>query len=241
MKIIALSDMHGDLPVIDQECDVVCICGDIVPLEIQSDFIRSISWLAGVFVNWCEQLPCEQVLLIAGNHDFVFEKLFNQFKDRYKDDTEADKIKFFPGWVEDVLNFPGKIKYLQDTKLEIDGVTFYGTPHIPELQRWAFYGRSDTLKHMFSLIPENVDVLMTHSPGKYVNDTGVSLQKYSLPEYGSQELTDAVNDRHIKYWICGHVHSGNHKLDKYGETMVANVSIKDENYRVSYEPLIFDV
>ena len=39
LKITAISDIHGDLPIIDP-CDVLCICGDIVPLEIQRNYTK---------------------------------------------------------------------------------------------------------------------------------------------------------------------------------------------------------
>ena len=51
------------------------------------------------------------------------------------------------------------------------------------------------------MIPNKVDVLLTHSPGKFVNNTGVSLQLRHQPEYGSSELTEAIQDRDIKYWF----------------------------------------
>ena len=38
MKIIAFSDNHGYLPKLEP-CDVVCICGDIMPLEIDRNLI----------------------------------------------------------------------------------------------------------------------------------------------------------------------------------------------------------
>ena len=44
IKVVAISDLHGYLPKDLPECDVVCIAGDILPLDIQSDQLRSISW-----------------------------------------------------------------------------------------------------------------------------------------------------------------------------------------------------
>ena len=41
MKICAISDIHGYLPKME-ECDVVCICGDILPLSIQHNLKASI-------------------------------------------------------------------------------------------------------------------------------------------------------------------------------------------------------
>ena len=43
MKIVAVSDLHGNLPDLPP-CDVVCICGDIVPLWVQKSYEKSISW-----------------------------------------------------------------------------------------------------------------------------------------------------------------------------------------------------
>ena len=138
-------------------------------------------------------------------------------------------------------HFTGKIVYLQDTSYEYNGVTFYGTPHIPVLSDWAFYKSSEDLKEIFSEIPDRVDVLLTHSPGKFVNDTGVSLQLSNKPEYGSIELTEAVQNKLIRYWFVGHIHSGNHKIEDYIGMKVANVSLKDENYRIAYEPLTIEI
>ena len=74
MKIIAISDLHGLLPKIDEKCDVLCICGDIIPLEIQTDIYKSKNWLKTDFIAWCNSIACKHILLIAGNHDLIFEQ-----------------------------------------------------------------------------------------------------------------------------------------------------------------------
>lgn len=243
LKITAISDIHGDLPIIDP-CDVLCICGDIVPLEIQRNYTKSVAWLAGRFVNWCENIECEKVIIIAGNHDFVFQMMYNDYMENCGTPRWSNhKLQYedFTELVMSNLDFPEKIVYLQDTSYEYNGVTFYGTPHIPVLSNWAFYKSSEGLKESFAEIPDKVDILLTHSPGKFVNDTGVSLQHSNRPEYGSIELTEAIQNKLIRYWFVGHIHSGNHHLENYNGIQVANVSMKDENYRITYEPLTIEI
>ena len=99
------------------------------------------------------------------------------------------------------------------------------------------------LKDAFSRIPEGVDVLITHSPGKHVNDTGVSLQRPDKPEYGSSELTEIIDgmENKPKWWFTGHVHSGTHIVTDYKGVNVVNVSVKDENYDPVYGYNIYEI
>ena len=70
MKIAAISDLHGNLPIIEQ-CDALLICGDISPLMIQRNDEAMTRWMQGAFNTWINKLPCDKVFLIAGNHDAV--------------------------------------------------------------------------------------------------------------------------------------------------------------------------
>ena len=73
VKICAISDIHGTL--IDvPECDILCICGDILPLDIQRNNDESVAWLAGPFQNWLLEAPCKYVIMIWGNHDWYGDK-----------------------------------------------------------------------------------------------------------------------------------------------------------------------
>lgn len=68
MKILGLSDLHGNLLEKIPDCDVLCICGDTIPLNDQRNFEKSDHWWKNRFVNWCNTLPCKKVIVIAGNH-----------------------------------------------------------------------------------------------------------------------------------------------------------------------------
>lgn len=75
MKIVGISDLHGHLPNPNEmpDGDVLCICGDIVPLNIQRDTLRSLAWFYLDFIPWTDSLPYEKVLIIAGNHVLFLE------------------------------------------------------------------------------------------------------------------------------------------------------------------------
>ena len=55
MKICGISDMHGKLNFDIDKCDILCICGDIMPLSIQTYHEAGIKWLKKTFIPWCEK------------------------------------------------------------------------------------------------------------------------------------------------------------------------------------------
>ena len=52
---------------------------------------------------------------------------------------------------------------------------------------------------------------------------------------------DILNFKNIKYCICGHIHSGKHTEDEVCGTKIVNVSIKDENYKITYKYYVFEI
>ena len=240
MKLIGISDIHGYLPpyskLSNDYFDVLCICGDLVPLDIQSDYESSELWFKEDFCDWCKNMPCEKVIFIAGNHDRYLERVLK---------------KASPKTISENLGWPDKMVFLHDSEYiykdisddEAKEVKFYGTPWFPFLPNWAFYKDSKGLSEAFEKIPD-CDVLLTHTPGRHMFDTGRVMQYTYGQELGSDELTDVIMRRSIKLWLCGHIHSGNHELSEFTDNKfacygmkVANVSIKDERYIPTYAPL----
>jgi Icc-related predicted phosphoesterase len=249
MKIVAISDTHGYLPELPQ-CDVVVIAGDIIPLHIQKQYESSIAWLSGPFQDWALNLNCEKVIFIAGNHDFVFEKLW-----RGGDYATTD-----PHW--SMYNNPilmrnllfqlddqdnPKIIYLQDSEVTYKGVKFYGTPWCPELRNWAFYQNSEGLKEKFLGIPFDTDVLLTHCPPKFGQQGVVLETNWNFgSNFGCQELQDALENvfkfkSGVTHILSGHIHSGNHNIETHGGLAYRNVSLLNENYEVAYKPFEFEI
>lgn len=233
IKVVAISDLHGYLPKDLPECDVVCIAGDILPLDIQSDQLRSISWFCLDFKPWAESLKCEKVIFIAGNHDFLFEQIGPQSS---RSATEVMK-KLLGNHKKD-----SKLVYLCNSSYEFKGRRFYGFPWCPNLKRWAFYQDHEQLEKQCEIIPKKCDVLITHCPPK-LGLVGTVLENNwnYMCDFGCQELTEALIMRDIKWCIGGHIHSGLHKPEFICNTNIVNVSLKNENYKVDYEPFVFEI
>lgn len=233
MKIVGLSDIHGSLHLGEMpKADVYCICGDIMPLDIQRDFLRSIVWLSSTFFPWCQQLPCEKVFLVAGNHDFVFERLMTDDHGNHRKAREVMKLFMQP---------TDKICYLENNEKVYKGVKFYGSPWCPDLANWAFYKDWEGLQKEFRKIQGDVDVLLTHCPPR-IDDYGTVLEGWGYgSNYGCQELADRLQKVHPKLHLFGHVHSGLHEPKNINGTTFCNVSLKNENYNVTYYPREFEI
>lgn len=223
IKVCAISDLHGALPII-KECNVLFICGDIFPLEIQRISTECELWFDTIFTNWVDKLPCQKVVFIAGNHCYWLNrmgyiKILNKIKDN-------PKLK-------------NKLIYLEDNSIVIDGLKIYGCPWCTGPYGWPFV---DETCSKYNLIP-NCDILLTHQPPR-IEKLGCSYPNTAYEEnWGSEELKQKIINKNIRYNFCGHIHTGTHggiKLDGCN-TIFYNVSIKDEDYITSFEPTYIEI
>lgn len=207
MRLAATSDLHGHLPVIES-ADLLCIAGDITPDCICRDADLQWEWFNDVFMKWVAALPCEKVLLVAGNHDYCFEK-------------------FTPVST-------GKLVYLQNSGVELFGYSFWGTPNVPRpFNNFAFCQNSHQLLESFRQIPDHLDFLICHAAPFGVNDCGV--WRKGLKDLGCKELTEAIQDKEISQIFCGHIHRGNHKPGVWRGKQIMNVSLTGDRKEVRYE------
>ena len=222
MKIVAISDLHGNLPLIEEVAVIYCISGDIMPLNIQSNDRKCRKWLREDFIPWANNLPCAHVVLVAGNHDFVFYRM-----------EKSDIDKIFEG---------SKIIYLENSGVQLEGLNIFGTPWCHQFGHWAFMTDDEALAEIFREIPENVDILLTHDAPYGTSDILFQNTAWNIGEHiGCVPLRDAIIEKKPKIVLHGHLHSTNHKKEVLVESDVYNVSLLDENYDLIYDPLILDV
>ena len=151
MKIACFADTHKCVDGLEiPESDVVICAGDFCNIGSFEDIIA--------FNTWFKDLPAKHKIVIAGNHDVSFENNLTISK------TFLDE----------------SIIYLQDELIEINGTTFYGSPWQLPFNNWAFNLPEDALHRKFDRIPDNIDVLITHSPPYGILDSMPTKRKGSI-------------------------------------------------------------
>lgn len=227
IKICAISDLHGYLPKIEP-CDLVLICGDIVGLRAQRYPKSCKKWYIDWFKPWVNELPCDKVLFIPGNHEVGMEGHEEEYK------------KLFGPYDKATVLFHESYEYLGS-----DGETYkiFGTPYCKIFGNWAYMYPDDTLRQAFSEIPENLDILITHDQPYEFGD--ILLQE-DCPwadgsHIGNKPLLEAILAKQPRYQLNGHLHSCSHEKIMINNTSHYNVSMKDEKYNIVYEPLYLDI
>lgn len=228
MKILATSDLHGNLDNLDLiGIDMVVIAGDVAPLEGLGPWhiYNQVKWVNKQFYEFCNKHPNIKFIITPGNHDF-FLLAKEMFGNTILSENDLD------------IRFPSNVHFLVDAGIEVNGVRIYGSPWVPIISHsWAYEAESKILEEKFSKIPDGLDILITHSPPKH-QLLGVScFYGKDSDDFGSIELTRAIEKKKPKFAFCGHIHTGDHSKNIIGDTSTYNVSRLDESYDIHYKPL----
>lgn len=214
MRIVCISDTHNcNEEIAVPDGDVLIHAGDATT-------VGSVEQLRA-FNRWFAVLPHKHKVFVAGNHDWLFEK-----------DNDLARRLLDPS-----------IVCLQDSSAEIDGLKIYGSPWQPRFFDWAFnLNRGYELAEKWSLIPDDIDVLITHGPPYGILDL-VPRQGWD-ENTGCEELRKrveqiAANGR-LKLHVFGHIHCGYGVHDEFGVKFV-NASTCDEQYNATQPPIVIDL
>lgn len=249
MKIVALSDTHGSY-FIDKipECDILLISGDISPVDLDHTFYMQQQWFHGTFINQLKECKdkAKNIVFIAGNHDTYLSEVNIS-------DGHSNRINSY---------LPDNVHYLCDEHIEINGIRIYGSPWctLPKWARpgppvWNFAADESKLADIYSNIPNNIDILITHGPAFGFCDVILDTPEKPVPldRLGSKSLIERIikisnESQYIKYVLSGHIHSANHFYEIYKATLdspgtrFACTSILNEEYKFCdlYRPLIIN-
>ena len=235
MTGIALSDLHGYLPKIEEAFDLMLLPGDVCPVRDHRRPFQE-NWIKTDFAEWVKSLPFKnetsRVIMCGGNHDVCLEGMSHSRK---------KEIEAAAGGRLEILENEGTVVTINEG--EEDGFVDYqvfATPYCKRFGNWAFMRDYDRLDKYYSFIPSGMDFVISHDAAD-INGLGlISLGPYSGTNAGNKILAEHIKRAKPKYYFCGHIHSGNHSLTDVDGTKMANVSIMDESYYPSNPPLIFE-
>jgi predicted phosphohydrolase len=226
MKVVAVSDMHGNYNFEVPKADILIVAGDIVPLKMQRNIPQSFSWFKKKFIPWCTSQPIKHIYLVGGNHDFFLEKSPSEIKD------------MLVGTNITILYNEGA-EYVDDNGKPW---TIWGSPLCHIFGNWAFMRSDEYEKEKFSLIPNDLDILITHDAAYGRNDVILGDSPWTDGRnIGNPALAEVLKDKHPKYHFTGHLHTSDHNLVDYEGTLTACVSLLDERYEMTYKPLILEL
>lgn len=206
LRVVCISDTHGlhdqvDIP----GGDILIHAGDLTHHGALQD-VQS-------FNDFLGRLPHPHKVVIAGNHDFAFER-----------QPQAARSLLTAG------------TYLQDSEAAVAGLRIYGSPWQPWFCDWAFnLQRGPEIRAMWERIPAGIDILVTHGPPAGHGDRTAGGR-----HAGCADLLEAIRRVGPRWHIFGHIHEG-YGVTREGPTTCVNASLCDVDYRLANAPVVVEI
>jgi Icc-related predicted phosphoesterase len=203
--------------------DLLIHAGDLTASGTDSEVAAAAKWLGS--------LPHHYKIAIAGNHDWLFERQ--------------------PTLAAALLRSAG-VSYLQDSRINVEGLSIYGSPQQPEFMHWAFNVPRGQLAAYWKRVPAGLDILVTHGPPYGILDQRVRPGMRRLAPWeeeepfagsdhvGDEELLAAVERTRPRVHVFGHIHSGYGKTQN-NHTAFYNASLCNEDYELIRDPWVIDL
>ncbi|XP_004345783.2 metallophosphoesterase domain-containing protein 1 [Capsaspora owczarzaki ATCC 30864] len=223
-RVVCISDTHSltDKLVVP-DGDLLVHAGDFSNKGSKADIVK--------FNEFLGRQPHKHKVVIAGNHDLTLdesniEELREQFRCK---DTET------PAQLKALLT---NCIYLEDALVEVEGFRIYGSPWTPYFFGWGFnLERGAPIRAKWDLIPNNVDILITHGPPVGYGDRTTG-GNYA----GCADLLEAIQSRiKPKLHVSGHIHEGaGLTRDEFG-ILYANASTCTHRYQPVLPAIVVDL
>lgn len=202
-----ISDLHGKYPVLEGG-DLLIIAGDCTSRDEPEQWDEFFAWLS--------KQQYKKKIFIGGNHDNYLELM--QELDIVQDEDNS-------------------IVYLCDSGTEFEGLKIWGSPYTAQFRHqnpdcMAFSVVMDEqLKDHFDLIPDDTDILITHSPPYGI------LDECSQGRVGSKSLRETMLRVKPKLHVFGHIHECGGKQIDLVNTICVNASVVDKYYKHVNKPI----
>lgn len=191
------------------EADVLVHAGDLTYSGTPKEISKELKILKEKAKNY------KRIIVICGNHDWLGEEIPHLMKQLCDDNG---------------------ITYLCDSYIEVDDKIFYGSPYQPEFCDWAFnLPRGSELAAKWALMPDKVDILITHGPPKGILD-----QTPYGERVGCDDLYRRVIEVRPELHVFGHIHHG-YGIKHFNGITFVNAAICTEQYSPANKPIVIDL
>lgn len=233
MIIDCISDLHGHYPELEGG-DLLIVAGDLTARDEPHEWVEYFLWQGGQ--------PYEKIIFMSGNHDNRMQNVYMVFyspdgKVEYLCDSGTEFQYTEP--VRNIFDLEDKSLVFR-RKLKIWGspwsLKFKGMN--PRCMAFTV-DTEEELAEKWALIPNDVDILVTHSPPWSI------LDKVERGYVGSTTLLDRLQKIQPKLHIFGHIHEhgGQQMIYKRpgvgteNNTICINASYVNEKYKPVNKPM----
>ena len=243
MRITHISDTHNKHKQLDGKLPggvLLIHSGDISSLgrkhEVES------------FIKWFGMQDYTHKVFIAGNHDMSFDReillrdKLAHFEGKTNWVNECAEGK--PEWLVEMLsNLPDNVYYLENSSIKLEGINIWGSPVSPSFgYGWGFNkDRGHDINEVWSTIPMDTDIVITHSPIYGYNDRAQNTNE----NVGCADLYHRLHEVKPHLHFAGHIHEGHGwgtipYKDEWGDIYTFNGSTCNLRYEAINPPITFD-
>lgn len=209
MIIDCISDLHGYYPELEGG-DLLIVAGDLTASDLPKEHYG--------FLSWIGHQNYKKKIWIAGNHDnFLREVKYSQLKSDFE--------------------------YLCDSGTEFEGLKIWGSPWTKTFKRMNPHCKAFTcdteeeLAEKWDLIPDDIDILVTHGPS-FGNFDWIKNQNGNVgPSVGSVSLWLKCLKIRPKLHVFGHIHEAYGQAIHHNGIKLVNASYVNEYYKPVNKPI----
>lgn len=206
MIIDCVADLHGHYPKLEGG-DLLIVAGDLTG----DDSYEEVKY----FCKWLNVQKYRFRVVCAGNHD--------------------NWLQLNPNWI----NCEG-VHHLCDSGTEFEGLKIWGSPWTKIFEGMnphcmAFtVDTEEELAEKWKLIPDDVDILITHCPPYGMKDRTIDNERVGSKSL-QMELFERLRPQLI---VCGHIHE-DYGIEAHGGIVnkLVNASHVNENYEPVNKPI----
>src|SRR6185437_12115782 len=220
MIIDCVADLHGILPILEGG-DLLIIAGDCTASDTMKQWAN--------FFNWLGKQPYKKKILIAGNHDNFLQSSFP------KTELEARDLQELQSFLVEQKEMENPdFEYLCDSGTEFEGFKIWGSPWtktFPGMNPHCKAFTCDTeeeLAEKWKMIPDDIDILVTHSPSQGV------LDEVECISCGSSSLIKPMIKSGCSLHIFGHIHES---YGKFYNPILGITYVNASHINEVYEPI----